>query len=348
MSKIIVTGGAGFIGSHTVVELYRAGFEPIIIDDFSNSEKSVLQGIENIIGTSVSCYAADCNNQQVMDTIFAHEKNITGIIHFAAFKAVGESVQQPVKYYRNNLNSLLVMMEMMITHKVPHLVFSSSCTVYGQPEVLPVNEQSPILPAQSPYGNTKQLCEQMIEQIIKAGKPLKAISLRYFNPIGAHPSGHIGELPIGIPGNLVPFITQTAAGLRPMITVFGNDYNTSDGTCVRDYIHVVDLAKAHVKALELLDRTQDSQYYDVFNVGTGAGNTVLEVIKTFEIVTGRKLNYKIGPRRSGDIEKIYAEVDKARDVLRWQSGLTLRDALKDAWNWQQKLQNKAETTQVSS
>jgi UDP-glucose 4-epimerase len=283
-----------------------------------------------------------------MDTIFAHEKNITGIIHFAAFKAVGESVQQPVKYFRNNLNSLLVMMEMMDKYKIPHLVFSSSCTVYGQPEVLPVNEQSPILPAQSPYGSTKQLCEQMIEQMVKAGKSLKAISLRYFNPIGAHPSGHIGELPIGTPGNLVPFITQTAVGLRPMITVFGNDYDTADGTCVRDYIHVVDLAKAHVKALELLDRTQDSHYYDVFNVGTGAGNTVLEVIKTFEIVTGRKLNYKMGPRRPGDIEKIYAEVDKSRDVLRWQTGLTLRDALKDAWNWQQKLQSKAETAQVPS
>lgn len=348
MSKIIVTGGAGFIGSHTVVELYRAGFEPIIVDNFSNSEKSVLDGIENIIGTSVSCYTADCNDLQVMDTIFAHEKNITGIIHFAASKAVGESVQVPVKYYRNNLNSLLVMIEMMQKYQVPHLVFSSSCTVYGQPEVLPVNEQSPILPAQSPYGNTKQICEQMIDQVVKAGKPLKAVSLRYFNPIGAHPSGHIGELPIGTPGNLVPFITQTAAGLRPMITVFGNDYNTADGTCVRDYIHVVDLAKAHVKALELLDRTQEPTYYDVFNVGTGAGNTVLEVVKTFEIVTGRKLNYKLGPRRAGDIEKIYAEVDKARDVLRWQSSLNLRDALKDAWNWQQKLQAKTEMAGIPS
>lgn len=348
MSKIIVTGGAGFIGSHTVIELYRAGFEPIIIDNFSNSEKSVLDGIEKIIGTSVSCYSADCNNHQVIDTIFAHEKNIKGVIHFAASKAVGESVQVPVKYYQNNLNSLLVMMDMMLKYQVPHLVFSSSCTVYGQPEVLPVNEQSPILAAQSPYGNTKQICEQMIEQVVKAGKPLKGVSLRYFNPIGAHPSGHIGELPLGTPGNLVPFITQTAAGLRPMITVFGNDYNTADGTCVRDYIHVVDLAKAHVKALELLDRTTESTYYDVFNVGTGAGNTVLEVIKTFEIVTGRKLNYKIGPRRAGDIEKIFAEVDKARDVLRWQSGLTLRDALKDAWNWQQKLQTKAEMAGIPS
>jgi UDP-glucose 4-epimerase len=342
MSKIIVTGGAGFIGSHTVVELYRAGFEPIIVDDFSNSEQSVIKGIENTIGDSVSYYPADCNNPQVMEMIFAREREITGVIHFAAFKAVGESVQHPIKYYRNNINSLLVLIEMMVKYHVPNLVFSSSCTVYGQPEKLPVNESSPILPAQSPYGNTKQICENILQQVALAGKPLKSVALRYFNPVGAHPSGNIGELPIGTPGNLVPFITQTVAGLRNQLTVFGNDYNTIDGTCIRDYIHVVDLAKAHVKALELLDRTTQSPFYDVFNVGTGAGNSVLEVINTFEMVTGRKVNYKLGPRRPGDVEKIYAEVDKARDVLRWQSSLTLRDALKDSWNWQQKLKEKAD------
>lgn len=337
MRKIIVTGGAGFIGSHTVIALHQAGFQPIVVDNFSNSELSVVKGIEKILGTEVSCYQADCNDQRTMEAIFSHEGDVGGVIHFAASKAVGESVQKPIQYYQNNLGSLLVLMEMMTKYRVPGLVFSSSCTVYGQPERLPVNEQSPILPPQSPYGHTKQICEAIIEQTLLAGKPLKAVALRYFNPIGAHPSGLIGELPIGAPANLIPFITQTAAGLREKITIFGNDYDTPDGTCVRDYIHVVDLAKAHVKALELLERTEQIPFYDVFNVGTGAGNTVLEVIQTFEAVTGVKVPYTLGPRRAGDIEKIYAEVDKSRDGLGWKAELSLKDALKDAWRWQQRL-----------
>jgi UDP-glucose 4-epimerase len=343
MSKIFVTGGAGFIGSHTVVELYRAGFEPIIIDDFSNSEVSVLKGIEQIIGTEMSYYRANCNDLAVMDAIFAHEKNVTGVIHFAAFKAVGESVQKPLEYYRNNVGSLLTLVEVMLKHQVTNLVFSSSCTVYGQPEKLPVSEQTPFLPAQSPYGNTKQICEDILRQLTLAKKPVKSIALRYFNPVGAHPTGLIGELPLGVPSNLVPFITQAAAGLRPQLTVFGNDYDTPDGTCVRDYIHVVDLAKAHVKALELLGRTNESSYTNAFNVGTGTGNTVLEVIKTFEEVTGVRLHYTIGPRRPGDVEKIYASADNARNELRWHATLGLRDAMKDAWNWQLKLQEKTQS-----
>jgi UDP-glucose 4-epimerase len=341
MKKIIVTGGAGFIGSHTVVELQAAGFTPVIVDNFSNSDRSVLEGLKKIIGSEPVCYAVDCNDYTAMEEVFRKEGDVQGAIHFAAYKAVGESVQKPIDYFRNNLNSLLVLMDLMVKYKAPNLVFSSSCTVYGQPEKLPVNEQSPILPAQSPYGSTKQICEEIIEQTTSVKQPLKAISLRYFNPIGAHPSANIGEFPIGTPNNLVPFITQSAAGLRPPVTVFGNDYDTPDGSCVRDYIHVVDLAKAHVKALQLLDKTEGTTYYDVFNVGTGRGNTVLEVITAFEEATGKKLDYKIGPRRSGDVEKIYAEVDKSRNGLGWQAELSLQDGLRDSWRWQQKLTGKA-------
>ncbi len=341
MDKILVTGGAGFIGSHTVVELVQAGFEPVIIDDLSNSSEIMVKGIEEIIGRKVAFYKVDCNNFPAMEAIFVKEGPITGAIHFAAFKAVGESVQKPIQYYQNNLGSLLTLMDLMIKHKAPHLVFSSSCTVYGQPEKLPVNEQSPILPAQSPYGNTKQLCEEILKNTTSVGQPLKAVALRYFNPIGAHPTALIGELPLGTPNNLIPFITQSAAGWRPQITVFGNDYNTPDGTCIRDYIHVVDLAKAHVKALELLASQPKSSYYDIFNVGTGRGNSVLEVIQTFEEVTGVKLQYTIGPRRAGDVEQVYAEVDKVRDVLKWQAALSLKEGLRDAWRWQQKLTKPA-------
>jgi UDP-glucose 4-epimerase len=340
MEKIIVTGGAGFIGSHTVVELHEAGFTPIIVDDFSNSDRKVLDGLAAIMGSRPICYEVDCNDKAAFEEVFRKEGQVKGAIHFAAFKAVGESVQKPIQYFRNNLNSLVTLMDLMVKHGAPNLVFSSSCTVYGQPERLPVNEQSPILPAQSPYGSTKQLCEEIIKQTTSVGQPLKAISLRYFNPIGAHPSANIGELPLGTPNNLIPFITQSAAGLRPPITVFGNDYNTPDGTCIRDYIHVVDLAKAHVKALQLLDRVSGATHYDVFNVGTGRGNTVLEVIKAFEAATGAKLDYKIGPRRPGDVEKIYAEVDKSRDGLGWQAELSLEQGLGDAWRWQQKLLQK--------
>ena len=268
------------------------------------------------------------------------EHDIAGVIHFAASKAVGESVQQPLKYYRNNLGSLLTLLTVMLEQQRTHLVFSSSCTVYGQPKELPVNESSPILPAESPYGNTKQICEEIIRDTTKSNVPLKALSLRYFNPIGAHPSAHIGELPIGTPGNLVPFITQTAARPGRPLTIFGDDYPTPDGTCVRDYIHVVDLAKAHVKALQLLFNQAATNYYDVFNIGTGRGASVLEVIRTFEEVSGKQIDYRIGERRAGDIEQIYAEVNKATEGLHWRAEKSLREALADAWRWQQKLMSK--------
>lgn len=334
--KILVTGGAGFIGSHTVVALVEAGFEPVIVDDFSNSEPTVLDGIRKILGRDVTFYDADCNDADALNRIFDQE-SITGVIHFAAFKAVGESVQQPLKYYRNNLGSTMLLLDLMCQHQVHNLVFSSSCTVYGQPEHLPVTELTPRLPAQSPYGNTKAICEDIIRDTAYAVAPLKALALRYFNPIGAHPSAEIGELPRGVPGNLVPFLTQTAAGKRASLTVFGDDYNTPDGTCVRDFIHVMDLAEAHVQALTLLNQTNEDASYDIFNIGTGHGASVLELIKTFESVNGVKLNYTLGPRREGDIEQIYADVTKANRDLGWQARRSLADALKDAWHWQQKL-----------
>lgn len=334
--KILVTGGAGFIGSHTVVALVEAGFEPVIVDDFSNSEPTVLDGIRKILGRDVTFYDANCNDADALNRIFDQE-SITGVIHFAAFKAVGESVQQPLKYYRNNLGSTMLLLDLMGRHQVHNLVFSSSCTVYGQPEHLPVTELTPRLPAQSPYGNTKAICEDIIRDTAHAVAPLKTIALRYFNPIGAHPSAEIGELPRGVPGNLVPFLTQTAAGKRASLTVFGNDYNTPDGTCVRDFIHVMDLAEAHVQALTLLNQTNEDASYDIFNIGTGHGASVLELIKTFESVNGVTLNYTLGPRREGDIEQIYADVSKANRDLGWQARRSLADALKDAWHWQQKL-----------
>jgi len=334
--KILVTGGAGFIGSHTVVELVNAGYDPVIIDNFSNSETSVLDGLRQILGRDVPCYSEDCNNAEVLHRIFQNER-IEGIIHFAAFKAVGESVQQPLKYYRNNLDSTMLLLEMMQQHGVRNLVFSSSCTVYGQPAHLPVTEATPRQPAQSPYGNTKAICEDIIRDTVAAHLPVRAIALRYFNPIGAHPSGLIGELPLGVPSNLVPFITQTAAGIREKLTIFGDDYNTPDGTCIRDYIHVVDLARAHVQALRLLERQTQESFYDIFNVGTGQGNTVLGLIRTFEEVNGVKINYAVGPRRTGDIEQIYAQVDKVNNEMGWKAELTAADSLRDAWRWQQQL-----------
>ncbi|MBD2754537.1 UDP-glucose 4-epimerase GalE [Spirosoma validum] len=335
-SKILVTGGAGFIGSHTVVSLVNAGYEPIIIDDFSNSQRSVLSGLRSILGHDVRCYPVDCNDEAEMTSIFQKEKPI-GVIHFAAYKAVGESVAQPLKYYRNNLDSLLLLLELMQAFKVPHLVFSSSCTVYGQPEQLPVTEETPRLPAQSPYGNTKAIGEDIIRDAVRAKIPVKALALRYFNPIGAHPSAEIGELPLGVPANLVPFITQTAAGIRPSLTVYGDDYSTPDGTCIRDYIDVMDLADAHVQAVKKLIDTDVESLYDVINIGTGRGETVLNIIKTFEDVTGVKVNYTIGPRRTGDVEKVYADVTKANTVLNWTAQRSLADSLRDAWKWQQRL-----------
>lgn len=337
--KILVTGGAGFIGSHTVVSLVNAGFEPIIVDDFSNSERSALDGLRAILGRDVTCYPVNCNDAVAMEDIFRKETPV-GVIHFAAYKAVGESVAQPLKYYRNNLDSLLLLLELLPKYNVRNFVFSSSCTVYGQPEHLPVTEETPRLPAQSPYGNTKSIGEDIIRDAVRAQIPVKALALRYFNPIGAHPSAQIGELPLGVPANLVPFITQTAVGIRAGLTVYGDDYNTPDGTCVRDYIDVVDLADAHVQAVKKLIESADNSSYDVINIGTGRGETVLNVIKTFERETGVSVNYSIGPRRPGDVEQVYADVSKANQVLDWSARRSLAESLRDAWQWQLKLSSK--------
>ena len=334
--KILVTGGAGFIGSHTVVELHNAGFEPVILDNLYNSNKEVLNGIKQITGKDFPFYEFDCNDIDKVRNLFKNEK-FDGVIHFAAYKAVGESVEEPLKYYENNINSLLVLLRVMKEFDVTKFVFSSSCTVYGQPDALPVTEATPRKPANSPYGNTKAIAEDIIRDHVYSKAGLKAISLRYFNPIGAHETSLIGELPNGVPSNLVPFITQTAAGLRKSLTVFGSDYDTEDGTCVRDFIHVVDLAKAHLKALELLEEQEETDFYDVFNVGTGEGYTVLALINTFEEVNKVKLNYTIGPRRAGDVEKIYAQSDKVNTVMKWYAEKTMADALRDAWNWQLKI-----------
>ena len=334
MNKILVTGGAGFIGSHTVVELHNSGYEPIIVDNFSNSEPSVLDGLREIIGNRVKCYEGDCTDATFMHNVFKIE-NPDGVIHFAALKAVGESVEKPLAYYNNNLISLIVLLEAMNKIKCSNLVFSSSCTVYVTPDSLPVTEESPVKTAMSPYGYTKQVSEQIIKDTVTSSETLSAIALRYFNPIGAHPSAKIGELPIGVPNNLIPFVTQTAAGIRKELVVFGNDYGTPDGSNVRDYIHVVDLAKAHVKTLECLN--SHPKMYDFVNVGTGKGNSVLEVIETFKKVTGESLNYRIGDRREGDVEQVYASVDKSTKMLGWTAELGLEDALEDAWRWQQNL-----------
>jgi UDP-glucose 4-epimerase len=337
--KVIVTGGAGFIGSHTVVELCAAGYEPIIVDNFSNSEKEVLDRLKTLTGSSVKCHEVDCNDTVALQQVFDEEGDIHGVIHFAAFKAVGESVANPMKYYHNNVGSMVSLLDVMKKSDTQNLVFSSSCTVYGQPEKIPVTEESPTLPAFSPYGNTKQICEDILNDCTVAKEDLNTVILRYFNPIGAHPSGLIGELPLGTPNNLVPLITQTAAGLREKVTVFGNDYNTPDGTCIRDFIHVVDLAKAHVNSLQWMEQQNQGNYCEVFNIGTGKGNSVTELIQTFVEVSQTTLNYDTGERRSGDVEQIYAEVDKAKNVLNWTAEYTLEDALRDAWKWQNNLKH---------
>jgi UDP-glucose 4-epimerase len=331
--KILVTGGAGFIGSHTVVELHKAGFGVVILDNFSNSEISVIKGIEQILNVPIKFYNEDCNNSEILQKIIEVEK-IDGIIHFAAFKAVNESIQEPLKYYHNNVNSIITLLGTMIKTGVKNLVFSSSCTVYGQPSISPVSELTPRKPATSPYGNTKSICEDIISDTVISKASIKAVSLRYFNPVGAHDSGLIGELPIGTPNNLVPFLTQTAIGMHEKLIIFGNDYDTSDGTCVRDFIHVVDLAKAHVASLLHLNNLSEPNYYDVFNIGTGQGNTVLELIKTFEKVNKIQLNYTIGERRDGDTGKIFGNVDKAKNKLGWQAIKSLDQSLRDAWRWQ--------------
>ena len=333
--KVLVTGGAGYIGSHTCIELVSAGYEPIVVDNFSNSERFVIDRIEEITGEKITMIEGDCTN---LDFLNSALKNIelVGCIHFAAYKAVGESSKLPLKYYHNNVSSTVAILEFLKNINCPNFVFSSSCTVYGQPDVLPVTEKSPIKPAESPYGRSKKMCEDIIKDCFESGQNIKALALRYFNPIGAHSSALIGELPIGAPNNLVPYITQTAIGKREELTVFGNDYETSDGTCIRDYIHVVDLAKAHVKAIEKLEGIHET-LFDVINLGTGQGNSVLEVIRAFEKVNDLKLNYKIGPRRKGDVEKVYAEVSYALKKLNWKTELSLEKALEDSWRWQQEL-----------
>ncbi|QEC54075.1 UDP-galactose 4-epimerase [Anseongella ginsenosidimutans] len=339
MSKILVTGGTGYIGSHTIVELINAGHEPVIIDNLSNSEISVLEGIRQITGHSPGFYQEDAGSREAVEKIIAAHPDITAIIHFAAFKAVGESVQKPLSYYRNNLDSTINLLECMLAAGIPNFVFSSSCTVYGQPDELPVSESAPIKQAESPYGNTKQMCEDILRNVA-AATALKAISLRYFNPVGAHESALIGELPRGVPNNLMPFITQTAIGKREKLTVFGDDYDTPDGSGIRDYIHVVDLAKAHVKACERLIAGQNKASIEFFNLGTGSGYSVLEVIKAFEKVNGVKLNYTIGPRRAGDIEKVYADTSFSNSELGWKANLGLEEMVASAWKWEQRLADK--------
>ena len=335
--RILVTGGTGFIGSHTVVELQNSGYDVVIIDNLSNSSADVVDGIEKITGIRPDFEQLDCLDYEGLDKVFAKYGNIKSIIHFAASKAVGESVQKPLLYYRNNLVSLINLLELMPKYKVKGIVFSSSCTVYGQPDVLPVTEDAPIKVAESPYGNTKQINEEIIRDTIKSGSPIQAILLRYFNPIGAHPTAIIGEMPNGVPQNLIPFLTQTAIGIREKLSVFGDDYNTPDGSCIRDYINVVDLAKAHVVAIDRILQDKQDEQVEVFNIGTGRGLSVLELIHAFEESTGVKLNYQIVGRRAGDIEQVWANPDKANNVLGWKAESTIEDTLRSAWKWQQKL-----------
>lgn len=336
MAKILVTGGAGYIGSHTIVELIQAGFEPVIMDDFRNSQKFILDRLKLLTGQSILCYDLDCNNEINLNKVFTENK-IQGVIHFAADKAVGESVEEPLKYYENNVGSLVQLLKAMEKHQVDNLVFSSSCTVYGEPESGIVSESSPLSPPTSPYGHTKLLCEEILQGIEKLSKlSFKVIDLRYFNPIGAHESGLIGELPLGHPNNLVPFITQSAAGKRGQLKVFGDDYNTPDGTCIRDFIHVSDLASAHVKALDYL-LSASSITFEVFNVGTGQGISVLELIEKFQKVNNIQLDWEFTDRREGDVEKIYADNSKIKKSLNWSNRYSIEEALKHAWNWEKSL-----------
>jgi UDP-glucose 4-epimerase len=338
--KILVTGGTGYIGSHTDVELIKEGFDVVIIDNLYNSEAEVVERIGKITGVKPALHVIDLCDNEKLNSFFFENDNIAAIIHFAAYKAVGESVNKPLEYYRNNLVSLINLLDGMKKFRIPGLVFSSSCTVYGQPEKLPVNEDAPMQPAISPYGNTKQIGEEIIRDTTSSDNNIKAISLRYFNPIGAHPSALIGELPRGVPENLVPFITQTAYGLREELKIFGDDYNTPDGSCIRDYLHVVDLAKAHVVAVKRLIEGKNKSNYEVFNLGTGNGVSVLEAIKAFEKVTGIKLKYKITGRRPGDIEKIWADPSLANKELGWKTESSLDEAMKTAWEWEKKIRGK--------
>ncbi len=338
--KILVTGGTGYIGSHTVVELQAAGYEVVIIDNLSNSNKEVLDGIEKISGIRPVFVEADCTDMAALTKLFEENPGINGIINFAASKAVGESVQKPLLYYRNNLVTLINLLELMPKYGTKGIVFSSSCTVYGEPDVNPVDETAPIKKATSPYGNTKQISEEIISDYITSGAPIKSILLRYFNPVGAHPSAEIGELPNGVPQNLIPYLTQTAIGIRKELSVFGDDYNTPDGSCIRDFINVVDLAKAHVKALERMLEDKSEEKLEVFNLGTGVGLSVLELINAFETATGVKVPHKIVGRREGDIEKVWANPDKANNVLGWKATTSIEDTMRSAWNWQLKLRER--------
>lgn len=341
MARILVTGGTGYIGSHTVVELMQRGYEVVVVDNLSNSNEHVLDGIATIVGQRPDFEYVDCNDKVAMDAVFTKYTDIQAVIHFAASKAVGESVEKPLMYYRNNIGSLLTLLELMKAHSVHSIVFSSSCTVYGQPtaEHLPVDETAPIQPALSPYGNTKQINEEIIRDEAYANKDLHAILLRYFNPIGAHPSALIGELPNGTPNNLLPFVTQTAAGIRKELKIFGDDYNTPDGSCIRDYIYVVDLAKAHVKAIERMLQHKTDESVEVFNLGTGRGLSVLEIVNTFMQVTGIQIPYQIVGRREGDIEQVWANPEKANKVLGWKAETPVEDVLLSAWNWEKKLRS---------
>jgi len=334
MAKVLVTGGAGYIGSHAVVELVQAGYEPVVVDNLSRTSPKLLKGIETILKREVPFYEVDCADQAQLTKVFEQHPDIRAVIHFAAYKSVKESVERPVLYYRNNLDSLLTVLEIMERRNVKNFVFSSSCTVYGQPDIIPVTEETPFKEAESPYGGTKQMCERILQHAANVSD-LNVVSLRYFNPVGAHPSGLIGELPIGVPDNLVPYITQTAIGKREHLTVFGNDYQTPDGSCLRDFIHVVDLAVAHVAALQFIQKQKSG--FEPINLGTGKPCSVLELINTFKRVTGVPVKYSIGPRRPGDIEKIFADPARSMRLLDWKAERTIEDALRDAWTWEQRL-----------
>ncbi len=338
MSKILVTGGLGYIGSHTVVELQNSGYEVVIIDNLSNSSLEVIKGITNITNKKPLFEKLELRNKLEVESFFKKYQDISGIIHFAASKAVGESVENPLLYYENNLNTLIYLLQECKKNEINNFIFSSSCTVYGEPDSLPINESAPVKKATSPYGNTKQISEEIIQDTCSVTN-LKSIALRYFNPIGAHDSTEIGELPLGVPQNLIPFITQTAVGLREELSVFGDDYSTPDGSCIRDYIHVVDLAKAHVVAMQRLLGNEGDSNFEVFNIGTGRGSSVLEVVKAFEKVTEQKLNYKIVDRRAGDVISVYADTKKANEVLGWKSEKSMEDSLLSSWRWEQKIRN---------
>ena len=341
MARILVTGGTGYIGSHTVVCLMQQGYDVVIVDNLSNSNIEVLNGIENIVGRKPDFENLDCMDYPNMNRLFSQYTDIEAVIHFTASKAVGESVEKPLLYYRNNIGSLITLLELMLAHGVQNIVFSSSCTVYGQPDAkhLPVDETAPIQKALSPYGNTKQINEEIIQDTCHANANLHATILRYFNPIGAHPSAEIGELPNGVPNNLLPFVTQTASGLREKLRVFGDDYNTPDGSCIRDYIYVMDLAKAHVQAVERMLAQKATDQVEIFNLGTGRGLSVLEILNTFIKVTGVHLKYEIVGRREGDIEQVWANPKKANEVLGWKADTPVEEVLLSAWNWEKKLRN---------